>query len=213
VGISGSVGAWGEFESQPARQFDAIRFLMNKLHPKTLILIIAVGLPLLFLSGCASGYTRGPEAKGIAEFKASSANPVSKVTVELTPEVKEKLKDSLKFDQQSLLGKIELALSNHELLNKAKKDGATELHVTVTHVRVRNTFNAVMWGAMSGNDSIEGDVTIKDGSGATLDQFHVDSSYALGGFAGGQDSVRMNWLYEAFSTQVVSALTGEDKKH
>ncbi len=122
------------------------------------------------------------------------------------------LKDSLRFDQQTLLRSIELALSNRQLLNKEKKDGVVSLHVTVTHVRVRNTFNAVMWGAMSGNDSIEGDITVKDAAGGVIDAFHVNTSYALGGIAGGQDSTRMNWLYEAFAKQVVSAVTGVENK-
>jgi hypothetical protein len=69
-----------------------------------------------------------------------------------------------------------------------------------------------MWGAMSGNDSIKGDATVRDATGVIVDQFHVDASYALGGFAGGQDAARMNWLYEAFAKQVVVALTGEAKK-
>ncbi len=178
---------------------------------KMLFVTVVLGIQALALSGCASGYTRPPEA-GAATFKATRENPISSVSIELTDEVKEKLKDSLKFDKQVLGQKIELALQNRELLNKEKKE-ADSIDITITHVRVRNTFNAVMWGAMSGNDSIHGDVKIKDPKGLVVDQFHVDTSYALGGFAGGQDSARINWLYDAFAKQVVSALAGDPQKN
>lgn len=184
-----------------------------KIHPTMLVCsLIALGTQVLFCSGCASGYTRGPATGVATAMKASSANPISEVTVQLTPEVKEHLKNCLKFDQQALGRSVELALANRQLLNKDQKNGALVLQIMVTHVRVRNTFNAVMWGAMSGNDSIKGDATVRDATGVIVDQFHVDASYALGGFAGGQDAARMNWLYEAFAKQAVVALAGEAKK-
>jgi hypothetical protein len=184
-----------------------------KIHPTMLVCsFIALGAQVLFCSGCASGYTRGPEPGAATAFKASSENPISEVTVELTPKVQEQLKDSLKFDQQALLRTVELALSNRQLLSQEKKNGVFVLQIMVTHVRARNTFNAVMWGAMSGNDSIKGDITVRNATGGIIDRYHVDTSYALGGFAGGQDAARMNWLYEAFAKQVVHALTGEEKK-
>ncbi len=177
----------------------------------TITLTALVGL-LLLGSGCASGYTRGPGTQPATAMRASTTRPVSSVEIALTAEVKERLKNSLRFDQETLQSSVELALSNRQLLDKQKKEGTLNLHITITHVRVRNTFNAVMWGFMSGNDSINGDVELKDQTGATTDTFHIETSYALGGFAGGQDSARMNWLYEAFAKQVVSALLGEEKK-
>ena len=175
-------------------------------------LVVALGCQVLLFSGCSSGYTRPIGQQPATAFKVSNQNPISGVTVAVAPEVQAKLKDSLKFDQQALARAVELALSNRQLLNAQKKEGAVVMQITVTHVRVRNTFSAVMWGAMSGNDSIKGDVVVKDANGGVVDQFHVDTAYALGGYAGGQDSMRMNWLYEAFAKQVVRALTGEDKK-
>lgn len=70
----------------------------------------------------------------------------------------------------------------------------------------------MMWGAMSGNDAIHGEVVVKDASGKTVDSFKVTASYALGGWGGGQDAMRMNWLYEAFAKEVVHAFTEQEKK-
>jgi hypothetical protein len=168
--------------------------------------LFAVALASL-AGGCASGVTRSSESK-LADFRPSSAAPLSSVKVQVSEPVKEKLKDSLKFDERQLARTIEMALSSRALLSDAAPS-APSLHVYVTHVRVRSTFNAVMWGAMSGNDAIEGEVQIKDATGAVLDKFEVKASYALGGFAGGQDSMRMGWLYEAFAKELAKELSGE----
>lgn len=63
-----------------------------------------------------------------------------------------------------------------------------------------------MWGAMAGSDSVHGEVVIRDAAGEKLDKFIVETSYALGGLAGGQDGMRMDWLYEAFAEEIVKAL-------
>ena len=181
-------------------------------NPAKLVIIVALLMPALLFVGCSSGYTRAAGVTPSPAMGVSSPKHVTSVSVELTGAVKEKLRDSLKFDSQALGRTIELALTNRQLLDKAAKESAVSMEITITHVRVRNTFNAVMWGAMSGNDSIKGDIVMKDASGAITDKFHVDTSYALGGWAGGQDSMRMNWLYEAFAKQVVAAIAGDTKK-
>lgn len=43
--------------------------------------------------------------------------------------------------------------------------------------------------------------------GKEFDRFVVSSCYALGGLAGGQDSMRMSWLYEKFAEETVKELT------
>lgn len=43
--------------------------------------------------------------------------------------------------------------------------------------------------------------------GKVLDEFAVNASYALGGFAGGQDATRTGWLYEAFAREVAAQYT------
>jgi glucose dehydrogenase len=76
----------------------------------------------------------------------------------------------------------------------------------VSNIRVRSNFSAVMWGFMAGNDTITGDIIIKDQNGEVLDQFEVSAAYALGGLAGGQDDARMGWLYESFAEETLKEL-------
>jgi hypothetical protein len=100
------------------------------------------------------------------------------------------------------------ALSGQQLMSRNGQGGLV-MDVVVTRVRVRSTFNAIMWGAMSGNDAVEGEVTVKDITGKVLDKFAVTASYALGGFAGGQDATRTGWLYEAFAKEVAAQYSTE----
>lgn len=161
----------------------------------------------IMLGGCASGVTRSDGAK-LSAFQPSAEFPIGRVAVATTGGVREKLKDSLKFSADELRSKIEQALAANQMFSSQAEQGVA-MDVLVTRVRVRSTFNAVMWGAMAGNDAVEGDVTITDASGRVIDKFSVSTSYALGGFAGGQDGMRVGWLYEAFAKQVIGQLKPE----
>jgi hypothetical protein len=172
--------------------------------------ILAVGAALVAMalaSGCASGVKRADGAK-TSTFQPSAEIPVGKVTVNVTSEARSKLKNNVKFNQDSLRTAIQEILTNNQLY---KADSGVSLDVLVTRIRVRSTFSAVMWGAMAGNDAVEGEVSVKDASGKTLDKFSVNASYALGGFAGGQDSMRTGWLYEAFAKEVLGQFKPETK--
>ena len=55
------------------------------------------------------------------------------------------------------------------------------------------------WRLFAGADNISGNVHVLDPAGKTLRSFEVSASYAFGGLAGGQDSIRLNYLYEKFA--------------
>ena len=80
--------------------------------------------------------------------------------------------------------------------------------VVVTDIRVRSTFNAFMWGFMAGDDHIVGDVSIMDVKGEPQHTFKVSASYALGGFAG-MNETRMGWLYEEFAKLTLAEIKGD----
>jgi hypothetical protein len=87
-----------------------------------------------------------------------------------------------------------------------------QVNVEITDIRVRSNFSAVMFGFMAGSDSLTGNVYVTEKSGKPVSKFEVSASYALGGFAGGQDDTRMGWLYEEFAKLAVNELTGESGK-
>jgi len=167
---------------------------MNQLQSFAILIVLS------FLAACASqvvvpdaATTREPSVKALESF-----------SVELSPKAKQQLADDVKFDTNTLSKKLELALKNKGLI---APDGDFRLKVLVTDVRVRGTFSAVMFGFMAGDDHLNGDSVLQRKEGdESVYQFKVKTSYALGGIAGGQDAMRMDWLYEEFSKQIADKL-------
>lgn len=160
-----------------------------------------VYLVVLLCSGCASGVTRPDGAA--ASHRLAADQKVTSATLTVTQGVKASLDDNIKFNPDMLLDMINRRLE----LNGIKADKAPlSLDIVIKDVRVRSTAAAIVFGFMAGDDRIVGDVYLKDSSGRILDRFEVSASYALGGWAGGQDGMRMSWLYEEFSKVLVSEL-------
>src|SRR5262245_28705403 len=141
--------------------------------------IVAALAAVIIMSGCAASVTR-TDGRKASVFQPSAESPIGQVRVAATDDVREKLKDNFNFSPDQLRGALEQALKANEMLAPQGGEGVS-MDVLVTRVRVRSTFNAVMWGAMAGNDALEGDVTIKDSSGKVVDKFTISASYALGG--------------------------------
>jgi hypothetical protein len=79
--------------------------------------------------------------------------------------------------------------------------------VVVDDIRVRGSFSAIMFGFMAGDDHLKGTATLyRHADGKPLGSFGVKISYALGGWAGGQDTARLSWLYEEFSKKLAEEL-------
>jgi hypothetical protein len=156
-------------------------------------------LPLLVIAGCSSQITRPdnvdatrPIVKALQDF-----------TVEMSPNAKLQLADNVKFDIKALRSTLLRTLEGNSLI---AENGDYRLKVVINDIRVRSTFNAVMWGFMAGNDHLTGDVIVLNLAGEPIDNFEASASYALGGVGGGQDTSRMNWLYEEFSEMVANEL-------
>ncbi len=168
---------------------------------------LAIGILVLGLVGCASGVQHSK----VENKQYLSTKPAKAISISLNNEAKAKLNDNLKFDQNALLDHVKRALTAKNLLAESRPDSTNTVEILVKDLRVRSNFSAVMFGFMAGNDSITGDVILKDAAGKELNKFEVSASYALGGLAGGQDSARMGWLYEKFAELAVQNLSGEAK--
>ena len=156
-------------------------------------------LSLLVIAGCSTQVTRTenvgatrPVVKALKDF-----------TVEMAPEAKLQLADNVKLDINALRSTLRRTLEGNSLM---APDGNYRLNVVVNDIRVRSTFNAVMWGFMAGNDHLTGDVIVLNLAGEPAYNFEASASYALGGLGGGQDASRMNWLYEEFSAMIANEL-------
>jgi hypothetical protein len=111
--------------------------------------------------------------------------------------------ETQKFDVAAFRGVIQRTLDAAKLV---APDGDFKLTVTVDQLRVRSTFNAIMWGFMAGTDQLNGTATVTRLDGSRVGDFKVSTSYGLGGLAGGQDSSRLAWLYEEFAKMLTQEL-------
>jgi hypothetical protein len=152
-----------------------------------------VMVTIVFALSACSGNVRVGD--GPPNF-AYNGEKFSTVKVELTPEAQGKLSDNVQFQAEQLQSNVQKRLSADGLW---AADQPYRIEVAVKDIRVRSTFSAVMWGFMAGDDHIVGDVAVMDADNRAIYRFQVAASYALGGFAGGQDGTRMNWLYERFA--------------
>jgi hypothetical protein len=157
---------------------------------KTLRMLLLAAL--CGLAACSGNIKPGDGAGSYAY----NGEKFSAVKVELTPQAQNKLSDNIKFQADALQSNVQRRLSADGLF---ASDQPYQIQVKVKDIRVRSTLSAVMLGFMAGDDHIVGDVVILDSDNRPLYQFEVAASYALGGFAGGQDGMRMNWLYERFA--------------
>jgi hypothetical protein len=160
----------------------------------SMLLVMAV------LGGCASGVTvpdghrdSKPEVRALRDY-----------AVELAPHAKEQLSDNVKFDIAALTRAIDRSFAAHKLV---AEDGDFRLKIVITDIRVRSTFSAVMWGFMAGDDHVNGDgIVARVDDPSSTHEFKIKTSYALGGLGGGQDSMRMDWIYDEFAKKLTEYL-------
>jgi len=165
--------------------------------------ILSVAAMALLCAACA-GTAHRTESPGSAA--AAGTLKVRSVEARVSDKAKEQLAENIKFDLNTLRSTVERTLSASNL----EDAGVTAtLDVEVTNVYIRGSFTATMFGFFAGADNIGGNVRVLDPEGRVLRSFDVDASYALGGFAGGQDSVRLNYLYEKFAELTRDQLRAE----
>jgi hypothetical protein len=157
------------------------------------------------LTACSGVVTR-PDA---SSNYAYNGERFSAIKVDLTEQAQSQLADNSTFELDQLKAKLENRLNADGLLAPSQQ---YRVQVAVKDIRVRSTFSAIMWGFMAGDDHIQGEVTILDAGDHPIHTFHVKASYALGGFAGGQDGMRMNWLYQRFAELTSEEIRNGNKK-
>ena len=172
---------------------------MHKFITKFFLFFILIGL-----AACASSVKQMDSA--ITEPNRFTGQKFDGIAVSLSEEMKSKLSDNLTFNSDEFKNTIKNAFEGSGLINPTSE---YSINILLTDIRIRSVFNAVMFGFMAGDDHLVGTVTITDKNKKALNSFEVSASYALGGLAGGQDSMRMNWLYQKFAEQTVAELKGQ----
>lgn len=154
---------------------------------------------LALLAGCAGTIKQDARVNG----DLSRLEGVGQVVAQMSPDAAKLLVDNPQFNREELATRLRLRLESRGLTAPA---ATHRVEIVVTDVRVRGAFTAIMFGFMAGDDHITGRVRVLDPSGKALRSFEVSATYAFGGLAGGQDGVRMSWLYDKFSDLATAEL-------
>lgn len=169
-------------------------------RPLTRWTAAAVLAAVTLLAGCAGTVKHvGP----VAAAPAVAIQGVSQVSVQLSPDATRQLADNPQFNREELAGFMRRRLEGRGMLGT---QATHRIDVVVTDIRVRSAFAAVMLGFMAGDDHVNGRVRLLDPAGKPVRDIEVTASYALGGWGGGQDGTRMNWLYDKFAELAVTEL-------
>ncbi len=146
----------------------------------------------LALTGCAGTIKQDARVQG----DVSRLEGVTQVTALMSPDATKQLADNFQFNREELATFLRRRLEAKGLISASSTH---QVQIVVTDIRVRSAIAAIMFGFMAGDDHVTGRVRVLDAQGHALRSFDVTASYALGGLAGGQDGMRMNWLYDKFS--------------
>lgn len=159
-------------------------------------------LLVLFLAGCAGTIQR----ESLSGAKKIEGGTYHNVEVVLTDAARRMQGENPQFSVRELSDYVRRRLEAQELL---QADGRYRVEVTIESFRVRSAVAAVLLGIMAGTDSIDGYVRVYDSGGRQVHGYKVNASYGLGGWGGGQDGTRMNWMYDKFSELAVAELGGK----
>jgi hypothetical protein len=153
-----------------------------------------VSVSCIFLAACQGTvkHAGDPTQRG----KTKLAGGIGSVQLTVSESAQSEARENRAFDQKALETRIHNALRQEGLIVSSSKN---TLGVELTDLRLRSTFSAVMFGFMAGDDHLTGTIRVMNEWGREVQQFEVNSSYALGGFGGGQDQNRLDWLYTNFS--------------
>jgi len=146
----------------------------------------------LGLAGCSGTIKQDTRIQG----DVSKVEGVAKVVARMSPDASRQQADNPQFNREELAGFMRRRLESKNLMSPA---ATHQVDIVVTDIRVRSAMAAVMLGILAGDDHVNGVVRILDADGKPLRSFDVKTNYAFGGVGGGQDSTRMNWLYDKFA--------------
>jgi Domain of unknown function (DUF4410) len=167
---------------------------------RTLKLSFLVMMSVLIV-GCAGTVQRDSNSGS----KRISDATYSDVKVSLSDGARALQADNVQFNVRELSDYIRRRLEASSVL---RQDGTHRVEVVIESFRVRSAAAAVLFGVMAGTDNIEGQVRVFNAAGRQVHGYTINTSYGLGGWAGGADGTRMSWLYDKFSELTVAELIG-----
>lgn len=163
----------------------------------------------IFLSGCQSFVKLHDDAHK-AQQLITQANPLSDMTVVMTPEAQKKLDEGGKgFSMEKLLVVLRQRLEEKQLLDpKSANGGVAEM--VIKDIHIRHAAAAVMLGFFAGADSVSGDLLIYGKDRTKNAGISFSYPMVLGGWAVADQERRFNFMYGGLAEKLESTLLGTD---
>jgi Domain of unknown function (DUF4410) len=156
---------------------------------------------LVLMAACSSNVRMGTSSR-----YAYTGEKYSNVVVVLSDAVANNKDKAYRAEDLALDQHIIAALKASNLYDEKSP---SSIKVTINSIRIRNTFNAVMFGFMAGSDNIDGVVLLLDEQQKPRTDFDIKASYSLGGIGGGQSGTRLGWLRDKFAELTVNTILGK----
>jgi hypothetical protein len=161
--------------------------------------IALAGVALALLAGCAGTIKQDTRVQG----DVSRIEGVAVVVARMSPDAVKQQADNPQFNRDELASYLRRRLESKGLVAPSANH---KVDIVVTDIRVRSGVAAIMLGFLAGDDHVNGVVRVMDANGMPLRSFEVKATYSFGGLGGGQDTVRMTWLYDKFSEMASAEL-------
>jgi hypothetical protein len=152
----------------------------------------ACAAALALLAGCAGTIRQDARVQG----DVSRIEGVAVVVARMSPDAARQQADNPQFSRDELASYLRRKLESRNLVAPAANH---KVDIVVTDIRVRSGVAAIMLGFLAGDDHVNGVVRVMDADDRPLRSFEVKATYSWGGVGGGQDTVRLTWLYDKFS--------------
>lgn len=163
---------------------------------------IFVVLVMLFLSACAAHVQMADNSASYAY----AGEKYGKINIVLADQISTDASKAERARQLNLESAIQSALRAQGLYDETS---ANAVNVSINTLHIRNAFNAIMWGALSGTDNMDGTVKLVNDSNVEKASFDITASYGAGGFSGGQNDVRLGWLSNKFAELTANTIKGK----
>jgi len=138
-----------------------------------------------------------------------SVHVLRAVTLELTPQAAAQVADDSKFKADALLDAIEAELRSRNLLDEAA-NGTAE--VSIEDFAVQPASNAVLFGYVLSNGSLNGELRIRDAAGNDVQRYRIQAKSRLSAPAEGESPNLLSPLYRRFAVLTGDSVAGEPSK-
>ena len=134
---------------------------------------------------------------------------VRAATLEFTAEATDKIKSEPRFSRDALLASINAQLRSHNLIDDTGSNQADRsVEITIDEFAIRPSSNAVVFGYVFSDATLDGNAEVHDANGRELEHFEISAHTRLTTRTDDGQTLPLASLYRRFADVTVSKLTG-----